>query len=97
MYLDNYHADWDHVQIVLKNADGSQCDSICFLHPQQMWNNILGQWEMYCPADANKAFQLSLGDDVNIEGYNEDENITRVTYTRADGYQIAIIRFLMEE
>lgn len=97
MYLDNYHCDWDHIQIVLKNADNTRCDSLVFERPREMWNNILGQWEMYCPADVNKAFQLSLGDDVNFEGYNEDERIVRVTFTRADGYQIAIVRFLRRD
>lgn len=97
MYLDNYDCSWEHVQIVLKNDDDTKCDSLMFMRPREMWNNVLGQWEAYCPAEANKAFQLSIGDDVNIEGHNEDEHIARITFTRGDGYQIAIIKFLMEE
>lgn len=96
MYLDNYCCEWDHVQIVLKNAEDTRCDSIRFHRPDQMWNSILGQWEMYCPAEVNKAFQLSIGDEVHYEVYREDEHVSRVTFTRADGYQIAIIKFIVE-
>lgn len=96
MYLDNYHCDWERVQIVLKSDDDTKCDSICIMYPRQMWNNILGQWEQYCPKDVASAFQCAIGDDVNIEGYNESESVRCVTYTRADGYQLAKIKFLME-
>lgn len=97
MYLDNYHCDWERVQLVLKSDDNTMCDNMIFWRPREMWDNVLGQWTMYCPKDANSAFNGCLGDDIQIEGYNEDNKIARVTFTRADGYQIAIIKFEMED
>ena len=97
MYLDNYHCDWDHVQLVLKSDDGLKCDSMMFMRPRKMWDNIIGRWKSYCPKDVNGAFSGCIGDDVQIEGYNEDNKTARVTFTRSDGYQIAIIKFEMEE
>lgn len=95
MYLDNYHCDWERVQIVLKNDDDTACDSVHFNHPRQMWDRVLGQYVQYCPADANRDFQLSLGDEVQVTKFIEGD-VLRVTFTRPDGYQIAIIKFLME-
>lgn len=57
---------------------------------------MTGEWEQYNFRKANSAFAAAVGDDVNFEGYNEDEHIARLTFTRSDGYQIAIIKFLME-
>lgn len=96
MYLDNYSCTHESVQIVLKNDEDTKCDSICFKNPQQMWNNVTGEWEQYDFRKANAAFAAAVGDDVNFEGYNEDEHIARLIFTRSDGYQIAIIKFLME-
>lgn len=62
-----------------------------------MWDNVLGQYTQYCPKDANSAFSAALGDEVTLSVYFESETISRVTYTRADGYQVAIIKFIRED
>lgn len=97
MYLDNYHCDWDHVQVVLKSADERKCNSIAICRPVQMWDNVLGEYTQYCPKDVTSAFSAALGDTLSISVFFESETISRVTYTRADGYQVAIIKFIRED
>lgn len=80
----------------MKTPDGKAVNGFHMKHPNEMWDSVIGQYVQYCPTDAAKAFQCGIGDDINIEGYNENDHIARVTFTRPDGYQVAIIKFLME-
>lgn len=97
MYLDNFHCDWGRVQVVLKSADELKCHSIAVYRPDQMWDSAKGEYVKYDPKVVTTAFRAVLGDELTVSVYFETENVSRLTYTRADGYQVAIIKFIKED
>lgn len=96
MYLDKFECTWSAVTVILK--DGNITKEYIMERPCQMWDFDFDGFVPYYPLDAHKAFQNSIGDDIEVICRpNYEPGIARVTFTRSDCFPLAVIKFKMEE
>lgn len=94
MYLDDFACTEEYVTITLKQHNHTR--EMCMERPCEMWDAVWGQFVPYCSTDADKLFRGSIGDEIEVTCHLKD-GIAHVTFARLDGYQIAVIKFKMEE
>lgn len=102
MELLDYNCSWDSVTIHRRDDAGPSYEdtvTTTFEHPVEMFDWVLQQWTMYCPADANREFLNVIGEDICwVDTTNKGNTILEVDFHLKDAEKAFLkVRFNIKE